>query len=455
MTTSRRARISIALALLCGLLLRLVMLHRFALVAGDALVYGRLAANWLQHGVYAMGNSSTLHPTLIRLPGYPLFLALIFRVFGIANYTAVLWAQILVDLLSCWLIFLFVRDRASLRTAQIALWIAALCPFTATYVAVPLTETLSIFCVALALLAASRCLQFKFTSWIWNFALAFALACAILLRPDGGLLAAAIVGFFVWHFRRNHSRRLIATPLAIICLLTLLPLVPWTIRNLRVFHILQPLAPRYANDPGELPEAGYKAWTKTWFADAVSNEEFYWCADDCPLDIALLPTRAFDSVDQKELTETLLADVNDSETITPDLDTRFAALAAERTRDHPLRSYLGLPGLRLADMWLRPRTELFPISQRWWEFRNHRGQSLFAIAYALLDAALLGLALVGFVRRRVPLAGMMLAYIALRCALLLTLENAEPRYTLECFPMIIIAAAYVFAPKNAPAKVID
>jgi hypothetical protein len=98
---------------------------------------------------------------------------------------------------------------------------------------------------------------------------------------------------------------------------------------------------------------------------------------------------------------------------------------------------------------------LFPISQRWWEFRKHRGQSLFAIAYALLDAALLGLALVGFVRRRVPLAGMMLAYIALRCALLLTLENAEPRYTLECFPMIIIAAAYVFAPKNAPAKVID
>jgi hypothetical protein len=30
----------------------------------------------------------------------------------------------------------------------------------------------------------------------------------------------------------------------------------------------------------------------------------------------------------------------------------------------------------------------------------------------------------------------------LRCVLLLTLDNSEPRYTLECFPVVIVLAAF-------------
>lgn len=441
---------SLSLALVFGLVLRIFLVHRFALVSGDGLLYGNIAANWLRHGVYGLGDGATLHPTLIRLPGYPAFLALVFLIFGIGNFLAVLWTQIFIDLFTCWLIFLFVRGQASARVAHIALWLAALCPFTATYVVAPLTETLSIFCVALALLAANKCLDQNFTRWRWLLALAFALSYAILLRPDGGLLAAAIIGWLCWRFRNpSPGRRFVVTRLAAVSVLALLPLAPWTIRNWRVFHLFQPLAPRYANDPGELPESGYKAWTKTWFADSVSNEEFYWCADDCPLDIKLLPNRAFDSPDQRDRTADLLDDYNDSLIMSLALDGRFASLAAERAHTHPTRTRVLLPVLRLADMWLRPRTELFPIPARWWERRNHPRLSLFALIYALLNAAYLMLALAGFLRHRVPLAGMMLAYVALRCLLLLTIENAEPRYTLECFPIVIIAAACALAPKPA------
>jgi hypothetical protein len=35
----------------------------------------------------------------------------------------------------------------------------------------------------------------------------------------------------------------------------------------------------------------------------------------------------------------------------------------------------------------------------------------------------------------------MLAYVVLRSILLATLEGPEPRYTLECFPMVIAFAA--------------
>jgi hypothetical protein len=159
-----------------------------------------------------------------------------------------------------------------------------------------------------------------------------------------------------------------------------------------------------------------------------------------------LPNRAFDSPGQRDRTAGLLDDYNNLQTMTAALDARFAALAAERARAHPLRTYLLLPIARLADMWLRPRTELFPTPARWWEWRAHRQASLFAVAYGLLNAAYLALAIVGFLRKRVPLAGMLVTYVALRCLLLLTLENAEPRYTLECFPIIIIAAACALAP---------
>jgi hypothetical protein len=456
MPTSRRDWMTVCLALGCGLVLRAVIVHRYAIVAGDALVYSTLAINWLRHGMFALGDGAPLHPTLIRLPGYPAFLAVIFRVFGIGNFTAVFWTQIVIDLLICWLVFLFVRDRVSLRAAHIALWLAALCPFTATYVAAPLTETLSIFCVALGILAASRCLDQRFTRWPWLFALAFALGYAILLRPDGGLLAAAIIGWLCWHFSRSDpTRRFVFTRLAVVALLALLPLAPWTLRNWRLFHVFEPLAPRYANDPGELTESGYKSWTKTWFVDAASNEEFYWCADDCALDINLLPKRAFDSSDQRDRTADLLDDYNDSQTVSPALDSRFAALAAERNRAHPVRTHLLLPIARLADMWLRPRTELFPTPARWWEWRAHPRPSLFALVYAVLNAAYLALAIAAFIRRRVPLAGMLLAYVVLRCLLLLTLENAEPRYTLECFPIVIIAAACALAPKQRARQAIN
>jgi 4-amino-4-deoxy-L-arabinose transferase-like glycosyltransferase len=446
------ATMSTLRALLWGLLLRSWMVHKYPLVQGDSLIYGRIAVNWLQHGVYGFGDSGA--PTLIRLPGYPLFLAAMFKLFGLGNFLAVLRAQVLIDLLTCLLIAAFVREWAGARARRIALWAAVLCPFTAMYVAAPLTETLSIFCVALAMLAASHWLRNGFAGWKWPAALAFALAYSILLRPDGGLLAAAVLGYVAVKAAQSPLRRNYAVRLLTVSIATLLPLVPWTLRNERTFHLFQPLAPRYANDPGEATESGYKAWVKTWFVDYASNEEFYWCADDCPLDIRYLPNRAFDSPEQRQRTAALLnaanyATANGSQYLTGPIDEQFAELAAERRRTHPLRSYVELPLLRLADMLLRPRTELLPIPARWWLWRNHARTSLLALALAVVNLGYLALAALAFLRRRVPLAAMLLAYVGLRCLLLLTLENAEPRYTLELYPIMIAALAFGFVRRSA------
>src|ERR1019366_7765920 len=132
-----RAALSVAPALAAGLALRLWMLRSFFQVEVDASIYGGLAKNLLLHGRYAFtGAGGQLNPTLIRLPGYPLFLVFCFRVFGMENYASACWAQIALELAGCLLLADFARRVAPVPlkagAAHCTLWLAALCPFTAS-----------------------------------------------------------------------------------------------------------------------------------------------------------------------------------------------------------------------------------------------------------------------------------------------------------------------------------
>lgn len=432
--------------LAAGAVLRLWFVHAYPEIEGDPLIYGDIAKNWMLHGVYGLSHGTGIHPTLIRLPGYPLFLMLCFRLFGIEHYHAVMYVQVAVDLATCLLIAALARRLWSSRAGWLALWLAALCPFTANYTATPLTETLELFCIALAFYAFDRLLQTP--RWLWALALAFAWSYAALLRPDGPLLAVALCPALVFCERRRQG----TAPMlrwALVCgLLSVLPFIAWTARNERTFHVFEPLAPRYAVDPGESTDPGFQRWTKTVCADFACTWDVYWNAGNDAIDIADLPSRAFDSRQQFVETRELIADYNQTDTITPAIDARFASLAAERVRAHPLRYYVELPLERLADMGLRPRTEMLWIELRWWQYSRHPRETVFAIGYAALNLAYLVAALAGFLKRP-RLAGVILAFVLLRCALLLTLEAPEPRYTLECFPPLIALAGVAFGRRTA------
>jgi hypothetical protein len=204
-----------------------------------------------------------------------------------------------------------------------------------------------------------------------------------------------------------------------------------------VFHVFQPLAPRLATDPGESPNLGWERWVKSWCLDFVSTYEIYWNVPGDNLDVSKLPSRAFDSPAQYQETAELAADYNSrGMQITPQVDARFEKLAEERIAAHPLRSYMGLPLGRVADMWLRPRVENLPIDLDWWVYAHHHDETEFSWAYAALNAFYLLLALAGLCLRP-RFWGALLAYMLLRSALLLTVEAPEARYTLECFPMLI------------------
>ncbi len=550
------AVLSVALALGAGLGLRLWMLKQFFEVRGDPLVYGDLAKNLLLHGRYVFTlPDGSLAPTLARLPGYPLFLALCFRLFGMENYVAVCWAQIALELAGCLLLADFARRIAppSLKTgsAHCTLWLAALCPFTAVYAAEPLTEALTLFVLALALWSAA-CFRER-AGWGPALGFTFAVAYAALLRPDGALAAVALApallmglgreerpsgakgaaekglplgrkpekppsgaealddsigftrglkppspseprisagakarrllsviggptkvvpllqslltkrfsaawktrdgfaaftapfdklraGLKSWHFKTTASGKAPGLArMALVCLLlALAPFAAWTARNWQVFHVFEPLAPRYANDPGQTTYPGWQRWVKTWCLDFVSTYEVYWPVPGSPLDLSKLPSRAFDSPAQYAETAALAADYNGRDgamDIVPDVDARFAKLAEERIASHPLRYYVCLPLGRVADMWFRPRVENLNIDLDWWVYAHHHVETRFSWFYAGLNAFYLLLAAAGLCLRP-RFWRTMVAYMLLRSALLTTIEAPETRYTLECFPMV-------------------
>ncbi len=475
--------------------LRLLFVFRFPAVVDDSHFYANIAENWLQHGVYAVTDSGQIVPTLSRLPGYPAFLAAIFAIFGIENFRAVLLIQVLVDLATCFLIADSARRLLSERAARAAFLLSAACPFLANYAAAALTECLEIFFTALALDLALAALKLRTTdptlrsesplpsskdasthgTGIW-FGCGLAIGGAILLRPDGGILLAAIGGYLlILLYRRcvptantiaitgsaaspqttkpkaqspkpplrlgRESSTILRAGL-LLALGAVIPLIPWTIRNLHTLHRFQPLAPRYANDSDELVMTGFNRWVKTWMAEYVSVEEIYWNVPGDPIDLARLPNRAFDSEQQRQQTAALIADYNHDRDMTPELDARFAALAAARVKAAPLRYYVWLPAARIADMWLRPRTELLPPDARWWEFNDELRPVVTVLGFGLLNLLYVGMAAAGWFRTREYFGiGLLVLFLVLRSVFLGTLENPETRYTLECYPAVIILAA--------------
>jgi hypothetical protein len=476
-------------ALIAGVCLRLFFVLKYPANSGDTVLYEQIAANWLQHHVYAMNVHDQVTPVDMRMPGYPAFLALVYVLSGALTgrigESARLWvmvAQVVVDLLTCLLtaglaalLVLIANDRARpQRVFLAALWLAALCPFTANYVAVPLTEVFATFFTTAALLplcllvtrAQNRGWRLAERHWIlgndyWYLAAWSALLVGLctLFRPEAPLLLVAawlVLGAIL--IRQHESLRWVKTT-ALMAALCALPLVPWTIRNAVTLHEFQPLAPRNSNLPGELVPHGFMSWEKTWLYRFRDVYLVPWKLNDEAIDVNELPPRVFDTPAEKERVAMILEQYNEDLTLTPEEDAAFAQLARERTARRPLRTYLWLPAARALTLWFTPRIELlpfsgtvFPLVQSWED--DPIDQSVTA-GFFLLNIGYIGLALWGAARlwRRAPAArgaiALLAAFVLLRTAFLTTLETPEPRYVLMCYPALLALAAQVFGGNEA------
>lgn len=470
-----------AAALIAGLCLRLFFVFKFPFAPGDTALYEQLATNWLQHHAYAINVDGTLLPVDLRMPGYPAFLAMIYAItkrVGPDARVYVTMVQVAVDLFACLLtaglaalLGLLRPDPECRRRVVIAsLWIAALCPFTANYAAVPMTEVFAGFFTAAAFVAlialiwrecGGKAALLK-SEWaarhaesIFALASGFLIGMGSLFRPEAPLLllAAWILLAFVWLKKR---RFLFFGQLVLLSGIgCALPLAPWAVRNAVTMHEVQFLAPKNLNTSAELVPLGFMAWEKTWLFRMKDCFLVPWKLDSDVINLEDIPARAFDTPEEKDRVAALLEQYNNDLTITPAEDAAFGQLARERTERHPLRTYVWLPVARAFTIWFTPRVELlpfsgnvFPLREAW---REDPVDFSVTLGFFLLQVLYVSLAIWGgwrLLREKselAPAVGLLFGYLLLRTAFLTTIETPEPRYVLVCFPAIFALAGQVFA----------
>ncbi|HKV62779.1 MAG TPA: hypothetical protein VJO16_12745 [Candidatus Acidoferrum sp.] len=475
-------------AFAAGFCLRLFFVLKFPASSGDTVLYEQMAVNWLKHGVYAMDVNGAIQPVDLRMPGYPAYLVLVYWLTSKTAAAAYFWVmlgQVFVDLLSIffivWLagLLLLLGDKHArqMRALIAATWLAALCPFTANYTAVPLTESFAVALTAIALVtltglcgsihdllfpAKRQPWEPKNEYWHWAAPLGFVVGIGTLFRPETPLLLlAAWIGTAFQLLRRGKSLvwiRIVAYS-GFACVL---PLLPWAARNAVTLHEIQFLAPKNSNLPGELVPSGFMAWEKTWLFRMRDCYLAPWKLNGEAIEVDQLPARAFDSPEEKERVAMILDRYNEELALTKEEDDAFAQVARERTARHPLRTYVLLPALRAVTMWFAPRIELlpvsgtvFPLAQAWED--DKLDQSVTAGLF-LINIFYVGLGAYGAIKlwrwgaasRAAVL--IIVLFVAMRTAFLTTLETPEPRYVLECFPAVIALGAAGLAGRKYEEK---
>jgi hypothetical protein len=464
-----------------GISLRLFFILKFPANSGDAILYEQMATNWLKHHIYAMEVNGAIQAVDLRMPGYPAYLVLVYWLTGKTGDAAHFWVmigQVVVDLLSfvftAWLagLLLVLGDKHARQVPVLisATWLAALCPFTANYTAVPLTESFAVALTAIVLVTLAglsgsvhdlvypvqrRRWEPKNEYLPWATLFGFVVGIGTLFRPETPLLLlAAWIGTAIQLVRRGHPMAWmrIAVYSGLACVL---PLVPWAARNYITLHEVQFLAPKNSNLPAELVPIGFMAWERTWLFRMKDCYLTAWKLNGESIDVEKLPTRAFDSEEEKVRVATILERYNEELTLTKDEDAAFAQLARERTARHPLRTYVRMPLLRAVTLWFAPRIELLPVSgtvfplRQAWE--DDKVDQSVTVGLFLLNILYLGLGVWGAVKLwRWSTASryavlVILLFVTLRTAFLTTLETPEPRYVLECFPALIALGGVALA----------
>lgn len=191
--------------------------------------YKQLGAAMARSGEFTrFPESPVFIPEVIRTPGYPAFVAVIYRLFGEHTLPVVI-AQALVFAAICLIVFAIAKRVAGDRAATVAAFMTALFPPLPYYGALVLTEVWTTFVLALAVLACLRAMQ---RDRVGDFILAGVLFSATtLVRPAFVLLpfGLAIAMPILVPAERSHRRRI--GHWAAMAVAAALTLVPWFTYN--------------------------------------------------------------------------------------------------------------------------------------------------------------------------------------------------------------------------------
>jgi len=206
------------------------------LIYGDEGVYNNIALSLLHEHEFAEIKGQ---PTAYITPLYPIFLSIVYSIFGYSLLAAKL-VQALIGSVTCLIIYLIAKEVVGRSAALLSFLFMATHHFFISYGRLLLSENLFIFLVALSVLYMVR---FCKNPTHLN-ACFFGLFCSLatLTRSAYFLFLPLCIPFLLFVIRRmGLNKRSIAKLFVSICLCFILPISVWTVRNFRVFGKVIPL----------------------------------------------------------------------------------------------------------------------------------------------------------------------------------------------------------------------
>ncbi len=197
----------------------------------DSEGYNNPALALAKTGVFAISPDFPHIPEVIRTPGYPLFLAGIYTLFGENNYPMVILAQILLSLGIIILTYCIVFTLYNDRLALLAILVLLLDLTSLSYSLILLSETLFTFLIVGMLLIGVHGL--KSTSiQKWALFAGFFLALATIVRPISYyLIIPLVLGVLVFAWKQKLMWKVLLKSSLLLFLPFIVLIGGWQMRN--------------------------------------------------------------------------------------------------------------------------------------------------------------------------------------------------------------------------------
>jgi hypothetical protein len=211
--------------------IHMIRADRVVTTSGDTPTYLAPARELAEHGRFTDPGDPP-RPEYVRTPGYPAFVAAVYRVFGLGDNTAVLLAQILVSGATVLLAYLLATRMWSTSVGLLAALFAALEPLQNATSATLLTETLSAFMLMAVALVGYQALSDERPRPARWVLLGFLLAVATLVRPIAYYLPLLVLLLLLVRYARRRDAWRDVVMVAAAFLVPLVVLVGgWQYRN--------------------------------------------------------------------------------------------------------------------------------------------------------------------------------------------------------------------------------
>ncbi len=200
--------------------------------SGDTKSYVRPALALVDEGHFnhTVGQSE---PEFIRTPGYPLFIAGSYKVFGV-DLTALLLMQVVASACSLLLVYLLAARMWSAWIGLIGAALTLLEPSQNLATAKVLTECLATTLLLLAAWAAYRVFDREKPPALWAGLFGLALAAATMVRPITYYFPLCVMVLFAYRFVRRPTTRRAVVAATVAFLVPLVAIIGgWQLRNHR------------------------------------------------------------------------------------------------------------------------------------------------------------------------------------------------------------------------------